>query len=227
MSPNRRKAALTLAAMLLAATASIVAKPTRLVAEMGPKLDLEAKFPQGFGDWRIDPHVMPVRADPVLQRVVEEAYDQVVSRTYVNSQGYRIMLSAAYTGKRDQAMDVHRPEVCYPAQGLSIKRRTWDASLTLPERELPLKRLVAGNGERHEPISYWLVVGRDVANSGTSHRVATFKYGLTGRIPDGMLVRVSSVDPDETRSFAMQDAFVRDMLAAMDTDFRSRLLGAL
>jgi EpsI family protein len=213
--------------MLLAATASIVAKPTRLVAEMGPKLNLEAKFPQGFGDWRIDPHVMPVRADPVLQRVVEEAYDQVVSRTYVNSQGYRIMLSAAYTGKRDQAMDVHRPEICYPAQGLSIKRSTWDSSVMLPERELPLKRLVAGNGERHEPISYWLVVGRDVANSGVSHRVATFKYGLTGRIPDGMLVRVSSVDPDETRSFAMQDAFVRDMLAAMDTDFRSRLLGAL
>lgn len=228
MNTNRRKAALCLAGMLLACGAAVVARPTRVTPEMlGGKVDLEAKFPRRFGTWTIDPSVRPLQVDPVLQRVVEEAYDQVVSRTYRNADGYRVMLSAAYSGRRDQSMDVHRPEICYPAQGLSVRRGTWDISLPLADRQLPLKRLVAGNGDRNEPISYWLVVGRDIASSGFSHRLATLKYGLTGRVPDGMLVRVSSVDRDEARSFAMQEAFLRDLMAAVDDDFRARLLGAL
>jgi EpsI family protein len=228
MNASRRKAVLCLAGMLLAATAAVVARPTQLSAVMlGGKVDIDAKIPRTFAGWRVDPNVMPLQVDPVLQRVIEEAYDQVVSRTYMNAAGYRVMLSAAYSGRRDQSMDIHRPEVCYPAQGLSVRRNTWDAALALPERELPLKRLVAGNGERNEPISYWLVIGRDLASFGYGHRLATLKYGLTGRVPDGMLIRVSSIDRDEARSFAMQEALLRDLLAAVDADFRLRLLGAL
>lgn len=228
MNMNRRKAGLSLAGMLLAATAAALGRPTRSVAEMlGPHVDLEEKFPVRFGAWSVDPNVMPLQADPVLQSVIEKAYDQVVSRTYRNPAGYRVMLSVAYSGRRDQSMDIHRPEVCYPAQGLSVRRSTWDASLALPQRVLPLKRLVAGNGERNEPISYWLVIGRDLASFGYGHRLATLKYGLTGRVPDGMLVRVSSIDRDEARSFEMQEIFLRDLLGSLDSDFRSRLLGAL
>jgi EpsI family protein len=228
MNANRRKATLSLGGMLLACGAAVLARPTRVTPEMlGGRVDLEAKFPRSFGTWTIDPTVRPLQVDPVLQRVVEEAYDQVVSRTYRNAAGYRVMLSAAYSGRRDQSMDIHRPEVCYPAQGLSVRRDTWATTLVIADRELPLKRLVAGNGQRNEPISYWLVIGRDLASFGYGHRLATLKYGLTGRVPDGMLVRVSSVDADEARSFAMQEAFLIDLMAAVDDDFRGRLFGAL
>ena len=80
-------------------------------------------------------------------------------------------------------------------------------------------------GDRNEPISYWLVIGRGVASFGYGHRWALLKYGLTGHVPDGMLVRVSSIDDDETRANAQQDAFLRDLLAATAPGFRKRLLG--
>ena len=92
-------------------------------------------------------------------------------------------------------------------------------------QQLQLKRLVAGMGSRNEPITYWLVIGRSVASFGYGHRLALLKYGLTGHVPDGMLVRLSSIDDDEATAFVEQDGFLRDMLRAIAPDFRRRLLG--
>ena len=86
-------------------------------------------------------------------------------------------------------------------------------------------RLVAGTGARNAPISYGRVIGHDVASVGYGHRIALLKYGLTGHVPDGMLIRVSSIDDDEPAAFAAQDVFLRDMLDAMAPDFRRRILG--
>jgi hypothetical protein len=38
---------------------------------------------------------------------------------------------------------------------------------------------------------------------------------LTGRIPDGLLFRVSSIDPDPARAWRKQDEFVGQLLAAL------------
>lgn len=227
MTPSRRKAALVLAGMSLAAGAALAMRPRAPAGPLGPALRLDEEVPRAFGAWTIDPAIVPLQPDPQLQKVVAEAYDQTLARTYRNAEGYRIMLSMAYGGRRDQSMDTHRPEVCYPAQGLSVRRGTVEAALALPERALPLKRLVAGNGPRNEPISYWLVIGDGVVSFGLPHRLAILKYGLTGRIPDGMLVRVSSVDEDVERSYAMQDEFLYSFFSALRPAFRQRLLGVL
>lgn len=227
MMTNRRKAALALAGMAVAAVGGIAARPTRGMAAPGTELQLEAEVPRRFGGWYLDPSIVPLQPNPQLQKVLDESYDQILARTYRSDDGYRIMLSMAYGGRRDQSMDIHRPEVCYPAQGLSIRRGTFDVTLALPERSLPLKRLVAGNGERHEPISYWLVIGDGIADFGYGHRIATLRYGLTGRVPDGMLIRTSSVDRDEARSFSRQDQFLFALFSALRPEFRRRLLGAM
>lgn len=227
MNPTRRKAGLALLGMVAAAGCAVAARPRLRVSEMGPNLNLEREVPRGFGAWSLDPSIVPLQPDPQLQKVIEAAYEQTLARTYRNSDGYRVMLSMAYGGRGDRSMETHRPEICYPAQGLSVRRRTFDAAISLPERELPLRRLVAGNGARNEPISYWLVVGDSLADVGYSHRLVTLRYGLTGRIPDGMLVRISSIDADEARSFAKQDEFLFALFSALQPDFRKRLLGAL
>ncbi len=227
MIAARRKAIGVLALCALSAAAAAAMVPRKALIDGAPAIDLQAMVPEQFGTWRIDPRVIPVQPGADLQKVIEESYDQTLARTYVNDHGYQIMLSIAYGGKRNQGMDIHRPEICYPSQGLALRRDTVDAQLLLDSRTLPVKRLVAGNGNRNEPISYWLVIGRSVASFGYGHRIALLKYGLTGRVPDGMLVRVSSVDNDEPRSFAMQDIFVRDLLSAVRPDDRERLLGAL
>ena len=226
MMDSRRKAMIVLASCSFSAAAAVAMVPRRSVADAGSPIVLETMIPGRFADWAVDPRVIPVAPSADLQKVIEETYDQTLARTYVNSVGYQIMLSIAYGGRRNQGMDIHRPEICYPSQGLALRRDTVDAQLMLDSRSLPIKRLVAGSGTRNEPISYWLVIGKSVASFGYGHRLALMKYGLTGRVPDGMLVRVSSVDKDEARSFAMQDVFLRDLLGAVDASARERLLGS-
>lgn len=225
MNGQRRRALVFVGASMVSGAAAIAMVPRVGVAELTASMSLETLFPPQFGSWQIDPTVIPLELSAELRKVIAESYDQTLSRTYVNAQGYRVMLSVAYGGRRNQGMDIHSPEVCYPAQGLAIRSNTRNAVFDNGRYQLPMKRLVAGSGNRNEPISYWLVIGRSVASFGYGHRLALLKYGLTGHVPDGMLVRVSSIDDDVPHAFARQDEFLRDMLAAMAPDFRHRLLG--
>lgn len=51
------------------------------------------------------------------------------------------------------------------------------------------------------------------------------RYGLTGRIPDGMLFRVSSIDADEARAYQAQEQFVNQLLQSLSPAERKRLSG--
>ena len=225
MNTQRRKALAFVALAVASGGAAIAMVPRAGVVEMTASMPLETLFPATFKGWKIDPDIIPLEPSADLRKVIQASYDQTLSRTYVNPQGYRVMLSVAYGGRRNQGMDIHRPEVCYPAQGMALRRDTRETLLAFGDERLPLKRMVAGAGSRNEPISYWLVIGRSVASFGFGHRLALLKYGLTGHVPDGMLVRVSSIDDDSAQAFTEQDDFLRDMLAAMSPDFRHRLLG--
>lgn len=225
MNPARRKALAVLLAALGTGAASLAMVPRESVADIGQGLSLEQAFPVAFGPWRLDTDAVMALPNAELQQVVSEAYDQTLSRAYLNERGYRILLSVAYGGRRNQGMDIHRPEICYPSQGMALRSDTHSAEITVGPNKLPIKRLVAGSGNRNEPISYWLVIGRSLASFGYGHRWALLKYGLTGHVPDGMLVRVSSIDTDEPAAFAMQAAFVQALVAATTPDFRARLLG--
>jgi len=225
MMPARRKALAFLGASVASGAAAIAMVPRETVAQMTASVPLETLFPSAFGSWTVDPHVIPLEPGADVRKALAESYDQTLSRTYVNARDYGIMLSVAYGGRRNQGLDIHRPEICYPSQGLALRRDTSTTMLALGQHELPLKRLVAGIGSRNEPISYWLVIGRSLASFGYGHRIALLKYGLTGHVPDGMLVRVSSIDDDVPHAFDEQDAFLRDLLAALTPDFRRRLLG--
>jgi Spy/CpxP family protein refolding chaperone len=53
------------------------------------------------------------------------------------------------------------------------------------------------------------------------------RYGLDGKIPDGMLIRVSSIDSATDKAYEMQTQFVNEMLAALTPEFRQKLNGNL
>ncbi len=84
--------------MLAAAGMALGLKPTEKVADAGPKVDLETLIPKAFGDWKIDETIVPLLVDPETQAKLDKIYNQTLTRTYVNSQGARIMLSIAYGG---------------------------------------------------------------------------------------------------------------------------------
>jgi len=68
-------------------------------------------------------------------------------------------------------------------------------------------------------------VGDAVAVNGLKWKLQQLKYGLTGKIPDGLLFRVSSIDADDARAYQVQDEFTRDLIKAMSPSGRERIIG--
>lgn len=212
--------------MLAASGLAVAMKPTQRIADIGPKIDLESLIPRRFEDWTVDTTVVPVQVSPDVQAKLDKIYNQTLSRTYVNSRNERIMLSVAYGGDQSDSMQVHKPEVCYPAQGFQVISSAIGRIAT-DFGALPVKRLVARQGARNEPITYWIVVGDRVATKGFDHKIAQLRYGFSGKVPDGMLVRVSSIDRDEGRGYEIQASFVRSLIAGVQETDRLRVIGHL
>ena len=213
-------------AMLIAAGLSLAMTPTRKVADLNEKFDLTTMVPGAFADWRIDPSVIPIEPSPDLKAVIEKLYQQTLSRSYVNSKGDRVMLSIAYGGDQSRSMAVHKPEVCYTAQGFLIVKEAMD-DMASRFGAIPVKRLVAEMGPRIEPITYWITTGDQVTRDGLAWRLTQLRYGLTGTIPDGMLFRVSTISNDNRASYAIQDKFSNDLLTTLNVKDRGRLIGNL
>lgn len=198
--------------------------PTIRIADQQEKVNLEIMIPEKFGDWQIDKSIVPLQVDAETQTKLDKMYNQTLARTYINSQNERIMLSIAYGGDQSDNLAVHKPEVCYYAQGFEIMKTLSDELLT-QYGKLPIKRLLAVKGNRNEPITYWVTVGNKAVLPGLDQKLQQLRYGLTGNVPDGILVRVSSIDPDNANAYQLQAIFIRDLLSAVDGKERVRLIG--
>jgi EpsI family protein len=216
---------LVLAALMLCSAAVTRAlTPTVRMADAQGRFSLERMVPRAFGEWQVDTRVMPLQVDAATQARLDKIYSQTLGRTYVNRNGERIMLSIAYGGDQGDNMGVHKPEVCYTAQGFTVRDGRQDR-LDTGLGVLPVKRLFAVAGARQEPITYWITVGRKATMPGVDQRLQELRYGLSGTVPDGMLVRVSSINGDAAAAYALQDQFVRALLAALEPRARERLAG--
>lgn len=225
MNPNRRRAVVVAGLMAASFAGAAAWRPTAHLADTRPKVDLEAMFPKAFGEWRVDDR-MPVQLiSPDTQAVLDKIYNQTLSRTYVNPKGDRIMLSVAYGGDQSDGTRAHRPEVCYPAQGFQITASR-DGVVRLGEHDLRVRQLQSRLGGRLEPISYWITVGERTTLSGTEQKLAQLAYTVRGVVPDGMLVRVSSIDADAQRAYRVHESFIVDLAGKLDAAVRPRVLGS-
>jgi len=112
------------------------------------------------------------------------------------------MLSIAYAEDQLDGMQIHHPEVCYPAQGFHLDNKT-NGIVELDDlHRLKVKILELNLGnQRYEPVTYWATIGDDAITNGTEKKLIEPRYGLRGLIPDGMLIRVSSIDRDSNNAF--------------------------
>jgi len=210
--------------MLLAAGLAYVLTPKTKVADQGPRIDLEVMIPKQFGDWRLDESIVPLQVSPDVQAALDKIYNQTLSRTYINSQGQRIMLSIAYGSDQSDSMAVHKPEVCYPAQGFEIIQKR-KGTLDVAGTSLHVVRLVAQHNNRIEPITYWISVGGETVTGGLDRKLAQMRYGLTGNVPDGLLFRISNINPDASRAYELHANFAGDLFQALNEAARATLFG--
>jgi EpsI family protein len=224
MSSNVRISIILAALMAVATAGGIAARPTPKPPGSAPRYVLEDTVPRQFGDWRALPDSGAQVVNPQTRQLLDKLYSQILSRTYVNSQGYRVMLSLAYGDEQRGDLQAHKPEVCYPAQGFKLHSND-AAELTTPFGDIAARRLSTSLGVRHEPVTYWFTMGDRAVRSKWEQRLVEIRLGLTGEVPDGLLFRVSSIDDSPPRAFRMQDAFVADLLKALPARDRLRLTG--
>jgi EpsI family protein len=223
---NRRLAASLVLGLAMAGTSALTGALTPKVKLASGQRDfnLETMIPARFAGWTIDTSLVPLKPDPDRQAMIERLYDQTLSRTYVNERGERVMLSIAYGGDQSKTLQLHLPEVCYVAQGFQMLK-DGDGTLATRFGALPVRRLVARQSQRNEPITYWITIGDKAVLSGIEQKLQRLAYGLSGKIPDGMLVRVSTIQASDGEAWRLQDRFVAAMLDALAPKDRARLLG--
>lgn len=213
--------------MLAAAGLAVAVKPSEHIADQVPQFELESLIPKQFADWRIDENVVQLPVNPQVQAQLDQIYSQILSRSYVNAKGEKIMLSISYGANQgSDDFQVHRPEYCYRAQGFELKS-TQDDQLAYGASELPIRRVEAFQARRNEPITYWITIGDKATLPGWQRKLTQLTYGLTGKIPDGMLIRVSSITQDAQAGYHAQDEFIKALLDAMAPADRIRLTGSL
>lgn len=224
MKPIIRQLVL-LVAMVAAATCAIALKPTIRLADGRAEINLETAIPKEFGDWMMDPRGVASVVNPQQQAFLNTLYSQTLSRTYIHKSGRRIMLSLAYGGDQSHDTQIHKPEVCYPAQGFRLVGSSKD-NIQLSRSNVPVMRVITELGTRHEPVTYWIRVGDKVVRGSIEQNLARISIALGGHIPDGMLFRVSEISPNNEDSFSLQDTFIQALLPAVNPSTRQLLVGS-
>lgn len=219
-----RRALLIGIAMLATAVAAIALKPVEKIAAQGPSFQLETAIPKAFGDWQVNSSITPVIPSPDVKEKLDQLYEQMVNRTYVNSSGQMMMLSIAYGSVQSLKLRTHRQEVCYRAQGFNVQQ-IHSQTISVLGRPISATHMFATQGQRKEPVTYWFTMGDHVVQSYLSRQLVQLKYAFSGYIPDGFLVRVSSLSPAPESAYPAQIEFANELIRSIDPAMAIRLVG--
>ena len=211
-------------AMVATAVAAIALKPVEKIADQGQSFQLETAIPKTFGDWQVDSSITPVIPSPDVKERLDKLYEQMVNRTYVNSNGQMMMLSIAYGNIQNQKLRTHRQEVCYRAQGFNVEK-VHSQTISVLGRAISATQMFAVLGRRKEPVTYWFTMGDQVVQSYLSRQLVQLKYAISGYIPDGFLVRVSSISSDPESAYPTQVKFADELIRSIDATLAIRLVG--
>lgn len=205
-------------AMFIAIAAAYALTP-RLMAVENPPL-LQEIVPTQFGDWKevTSPYVQAslsvARED---EPDINQPYDETLMRTYENSKGNVVMLALAWGKNQRQEVKIHRPELCYTAQGYKVQSLIPVTFTNIKDTSGAVtgKRMVAMNNYGGEAVSYWIRIGNIYSENAVDTRLHILKEGLAGRVPDGILVRASiriQDTNDADQAWPILEEFLKEMV---------------
>lgn len=207
MRLNRRK---LLLGLLFGSSAAIAAWriPTKHIDFLG-KGTLESLVPKSVGPWTYVS--MSGLVVPPEDQLSLSLYSQLLTRVYSSGDAPPVMLLIAQSGGQTGVLQVHRPEVCYPASGYQLSPVTTQ-NIEINGKSLPTNRLTASADGQDEQILYWTRVGGDLPVNWKDQRLAVASQNIRGLIPDAVLVRVSIRSNDAPSAFLALENFVRSMI---------------
>lgn len=220
-SLDRRK---ILVGLLFAGAAGLTAaaQPSRRIDYLG-ETKLDALIPKKIGEWEFE--TTSGLVVPPEDALSSALYSQLLTRVYTDGDQPPIMLLIAQSAGQSGILQIHRPEFCYPAGGFQL-------SSIVPRRiaaggvAFNVNQLTATAPGRIEQLLYWTRIGTDMPASWRQQRLAIAMDNLKGLIPDAVLVRVSTVDPDSEASFARLERFVAALVQSLPAGDRRVLVTA-
>ena len=213
---------LAVLAMGFAAIMGHFLSPQEVVENTHPKL--ESQIPPSFVDWRQiqsgSQQVSLFATDENGNDPTQAAYDDSLLRSYDRQDGKTIMLAIAYDRIQREESRVHRPEICYLAQGFRIIYDR-DAIFNLPaggHRRVEGRQMLTVRGTRWEAVSFWIRLGDTFTQNPWRSRIYVITEGLAGRLHDGLLLRTSEIiqGPEAAEaSFKRQEVFMDDLASSL------------
>lgn len=226
MNRTRRRALALAVAMGGTAMFAQWARPPRGASEERTAVALDTLFPQAFGTWTVDELSRDLVRPADREGKLYGIYDRLLERTYIDAQGYRIMLSVAFGAEQSASLQLHRPEVCYRYSGYEVGSPQ-SIHLDLAGRAVPATQLLTELPGRPEPVTYWSVLGGLAARELRDVRWRRVELAMQRERLDGLLVRVSSVDPDPRRAYARQARFADELVRAIAPSDRAKVIGTV
>lgn len=203
-------------------------RPRNLVDLVG-KTTIAELIPARFGDWALDPGSEPI-LPPSEGSLSDKLYDEIVSRAYTKRAKPDlppVMLLCTHGTVQSDALQLHRPETCYPALGFTVGERQLIEVEVMPGVRIPAARLTARAGQRAEDIIYWTRIGYDFPRTAVEQRKDRLAAALRGDVGDGILMRMSAIRTGADRLDAHILEFARAMASAVPVASRPALFGRL
>lgn len=204
-----------------AAAAALAAwrQPSERIDYLGSR-KLEDIIPTKVANWKfLSNSGLVIPPEDQLSRLL---YSQMLTRVYSNGEA-AIMLLIAQSAGQTGVLQVHRPEVCYPAGGYQLSPVV-PTPVPLGKDTLIVNTLTATADARNEQILYWTRIGNHLPVSWAQQRMAVATDNLKGYIPDAVLVRISMVQNDRSSAMETMADFTRKLLQSMPPAVRRVLV---
>jgi EpsI family protein len=212
-----RRELLAGSACLASAGAAFALAPRRRLTRLGGAT-FDQITPRQVGDW-LSRDVSGLTAPSTADSLVAKLYDEVVERVYSRgSTGAEIMMLLAHGASQTNELQLHRPEVCYPAFGYRVSDDHTLALRVAAGVALPARRLVAETEGRRECVVYWTRIGDALPVGAGQQRVARLESAFNGVVTDGLLARFSIVALDPAGATATLEQFIPSLLSAVGLD---------
>lgn len=220
-SVNRRH--LVLGGAFCLASGLAYARLPQPVAPVIKKPAFEKLIPKTVGTWEFETSSGLVLPPP--DALSDRLYDNLVTRTYSSEQDPMMMFLTAYSNTQDGVLQVHRPEICYPAGGYALTPTTPMKIDNGVGGTLSANIFTATGRDRTEHVLYWTRIGEFFPLAWSEQRLAVIRANLRGVIPDGVLVRISTVMPEMDEALPLMSKFAAQLNQNMNAKGRALLSG--
>lgn len=119
-----------------------------------------------------------------------------------------------------------------PAPGTTIAGTEWCrvllgllARIDTHYGRILFTRLEMQHGQRIEPVTYWITIGDTFYHTAFDKWWLEVESRLKGFIPDGLVFRVSSIDPNVAHAFATQTAYISAFVNVLNAPARQCIAG--